>query len=211
MSSAYGACWYKAYVGLVDNPKWGEVAERAETTRPNAIAVWLAAMESVAKHGGLLDHFSLDLVARGLGIAIAEVKRIWEVLRKLKAHDGHQLRGWVERQAPYLCRRIGEASRRRSAAKTAAAEPVPPAPPPDRQTDRAPPVVPPSGGDGTDPDIGATEEVAPGATVIALRPQIEILPPLDGGRPRRESRSEQRDRARRARYAEAMMRYGVPA
>jgi hypothetical protein len=91
--------WYRAYEGTVTDPKIGEAALVAETSRSVAIATWHAVLESAAsgQQGGKFDT-TPRRVAAALGEPLAVITALFVAFDEIGlTHDG-AVTAWSRRQ-----------------------------------------------------------------------------------------------------------------
>lgn len=91
--------WYRAYEGTVSDPKLGEVALIAGTSRSVVIAAWHAILENCASlnEGGGFD-ISPRRVAAALVEATDLIERVFSGLEEVGLTAGNTVKAWAKRQ-----------------------------------------------------------------------------------------------------------------
>lgn len=91
--------WYRAYEGTVSDPKLGEVALIAGTTRSVVIATWHAILENCAS---LNDGGRFDISPRRVAAALVEaadlIERVFSGLEEVGLTEGNTVKAWAKRQ-----------------------------------------------------------------------------------------------------------------
>lgn len=92
--------WYRAYEGTVSDPKIGEVAILAESSRSVAVATWHSILESCAStNAGGRFETNARRVASVLGEPVDLIERVFAGLKKVGMTDGRSnVLSWARRQ-----------------------------------------------------------------------------------------------------------------
>lgn len=74
--------WFRSYIGMHSDPKFGVVAKIAEAHRTEALAVWQAVLERARQHDGIITSLDEDCIAVGLELELDKVQRILSAMKK---------------------------------------------------------------------------------------------------------------------------------